>query len=165
MFERSQLLETLGDLQRSSLQLGKSLQKTGAIHIQAEVEKSGPTQRAAKRNRRARKIEGQPVPVDHDLDADLNPNEKITQRSGTLFLGSRPLPPLPQKMSPSQAARLAELLDFLHRHLTAATENIKANDDGTQVTLSYADWQRVLAVQMLLARYVRAVAEPDILNE
>ena len=63
-------------------------------------------------------------------------------------------------MTSSQAARLAELLDFLHRHLTGATENIQANDDGSRVNLSFADWQRILAVQMLLARYVRAVAEP-----
>jgi predicted component of type VI protein secretion system len=102
---------------------------------------------------------------DHDLDFDINPCDKLTAANGHLFLGSRPLPPLPQKMTPSQAARLAELLDFLHRHLTAATENIDANDEGTQVVLSYADWQRVLAVQMVLARYVRAVAEPDVLDE
>jgi hypothetical protein len=102
---------------------------------------------------------------DHDLDFDLNPHDKLTVSNGTLFMGSRPLPPLPQKMSPSQAARLAELLDFLHRNLTQATENIRANDEGSQITLSFADWQRVLAVQMLLARYVRAVAEPDALDE
>ena len=102
---------------------------------------------------------------DHDLDFDLNPQEKITLTAGSLFLGSRPLPPLPQKMTPSQAARLAELFDFLHRHLTSATENINANEDGSSITLRYADWQRVLAMQMILARYVRAVAEPDALNE
>jgi pSer/pThr/pTyr-binding forkhead associated (FHA) protein len=102
---------------------------------------------------------------DHDLDFDLASQEKIIQAVGTLFLGNRPLPPLPQKMSPSQAARLAELLDFLHRHLTVATENIRANDEGTQVTLSYPDWQRILIIQMLLARYVRAIAEPDALEE
>lgn len=102
---------------------------------------------------------------DHDIDFDLNVTDKVTTANGHLFLGNRPLPPLPQKMSPSQAARLAELLDFLHRHLTSATENIRANDDATQVTLGFADWQRVLAVQMLLARYVRAVAEPEVLGE
>jgi pSer/pThr/pTyr-binding forkhead associated (FHA) protein len=102
---------------------------------------------------------------DHDIDFDLSTQDKVTQADGTLFLGNRPLPPLPQKMSPAQAARLAELLDFLHRHLTAATENIRANDEATQVTLSYPDWQRVLAVHMLLARYVRAIAEPDVLEE
>ena len=68
-------------------------------------------------------------------------------------------------MTPSQAARLAEILDFLHRGLTAATEHIQAKEDGSQVTLSYADWQRVLALQMLLARYLRAVAEPEALND
>jgi hypothetical protein len=103
--------------------------------------------------------------IDQELDFDLNVTEKVTVVKGALYLGTKPLPPLPQKMSPSQAARLAELLDFLHRHLTAATENIEANDDGSRITLSYADWQRVMAVQMVLARYVRAVAEPDALEE
>jgi len=102
---------------------------------------------------------------DHDVDFDLNPQDKITVTAGSLFLGSRPLPPLPQKMTPSQAARLAELLDFLHRHLTSATEHIETNEEGSRVTLNYADWQRVLAVQMVLARYVRAVAEPESLDE
>jgi pSer/pThr/pTyr-binding forkhead associated (FHA) protein len=102
---------------------------------------------------------------DHDNDLNLNVKDKITVTQGTLFLGSRPLPPLPQKMTPSQAARLAELLDFLHRHLTLATENIHADEEATQVTLGYADWQRVMAVQMVLARYVRAVAEPETLED
>lgn len=102
---------------------------------------------------------------DHDLSFDLNPTDKLTVSGGTLFIGDRPLPPLPQKLSPSQAARLAELLDFLHRHLTAAIENIRASDDASQITLGYADWQRVQAVQLLLARYTRAVAEPDALSE
>jgi pSer/pThr/pTyr-binding forkhead associated (FHA) protein len=102
---------------------------------------------------------------DHDLDFDLTPAEKITIEKGTLFAGTRPLPPLPEKLTPSQAARLAELLDFLHRHLTSATENIQANDEGVLVTLTYADWQRVMAVQMVLARYVRAVAEPEAIDD
>ena len=102
---------------------------------------------------------------DHDLDFALDPRDKITVTAGSLFLGTRPLPPLPQKMTPSQAARLAELLDFLHRHLTAATENINADDEGAFITLRFGDWQRLMAMQMILARYVRAVAEPDALDE
>ncbi len=102
---------------------------------------------------------------DHDLDFDLSLTDKVTNAGGTLFLGTRPLPPLPQKMSPSQAARIAELLDFLHRHLSNATENIQANEEGNQVALTYSDWQRVLGVQMLLARYCRAIAEPDVLED
>jgi pSer/pThr/pTyr-binding forkhead associated (FHA) protein len=102
---------------------------------------------------------------DHDMEFDINPEDKITLTQGSLFLGNRPLPPLPEKMTPSQAARLAEMLDFLHRHLNTATENIRANEEGTQVTLTFADWQRIQTIQMLLARYVRAVTEPDVLAE
>jgi pSer/pThr/pTyr-binding forkhead associated (FHA) protein len=98
-------------------------------------------------------------------DNDLNVKDKITVTQGRLFLGNRPLPPLPQKMSPAQAYRLAALLDFLHRHLALATENVHADEDGTQITVSYAQWQRVMAIQMVLARFARAVAEPETLGE
>jgi hypothetical protein len=103
--------------------------------------------------------------LENDLDIDLNATAPITATGGNLFLGGKALPPLPQKMTPSQAARLSELLDFLHKHLTNATENIRANDDASQVTLAYNDWQRILGMQMLLARYIRAVSEPDILDQ
>jgi pSer/pThr/pTyr-binding forkhead associated (FHA) protein len=103
--------------------------------------------------------------LDDDDAYNLNVHDKITAAHGKLFQGTRALPPLPEKLSPSQAARLAEILDFLHHHLTMATESIHANDEGTQVHLSFIDWQRVMTIQMLLARYVRAVAEPDILDE
>jgi pSer/pThr/pTyr-binding forkhead associated (FHA) protein len=99
-----------------------------------------------------------------ECDFDLNIKEDVTVNDGGMYIGKNPLPPLPLKMSPAQAARLAEILDFLHHHLTFATEGIRANEEGTQVTLNYSDWQGVLAVQKLLARYLRAVAEPDILD-
>jgi hypothetical protein len=102
--------------------------------------------------------------LENELEFDLNVKDEVTVTDDALFIGNRPLPPLPQKLSPSQAARLAEIIDFLHRGLTCATDNIRANDDATQVTLNFADWQKVLAVQMLLARYLRAVAEPDSLD-
>jgi pSer/pThr/pTyr-binding forkhead associated (FHA) protein len=102
---------------------------------------------------------------EQDLDFDLNVKHQVSLTSDALFIGNKALPPLPQKMTPSQAARFAEILDFLHRGLTNSTENIQAKDDGTQVSLGFADWQKVLAIQMLLSRYLRAVAEPDTLNQ
>jgi pSer/pThr/pTyr-binding forkhead associated (FHA) protein len=102
---------------------------------------------------------------DHDLEFDLNLHDEVVVADGNLFLGNRPLPPLPQKLTPAQAARFAEILDLLHRALTQATDNIQANDEGTEVRLGFGDWQKVLAVQMLLARYLRAVTEPDALTE
>jgi pSer/pThr/pTyr-binding forkhead associated (FHA) protein len=102
--------------------------------------------------------------LENELDFDLNVKDEITITDDALFIGNKALPPLPQKMSPSQAARLAEILDFLHRGLSYGLENIHASEDGTQVNLNYADWQKVMAVQMLLARYLRAIAEPDTLE-
>ncbi len=70
------------------------------------------------------------------------------------------VPPLPQKLSPSQAARLAEILDYLHKGLTTAVENIEANEEGTEVRIGFSEWQTIQAVQMLLARYARSISEP-----
>jgi pSer/pThr/pTyr-binding forkhead associated (FHA) protein len=123
---------------------GKALQADGPATIQAGT------------------LAGQ---MENDFDFDLNVHQHVSITREALFIGNRALPPLPQKLTPSQAARIAEILDFLHRGLTAATENIQAKDDGTQVSLAYTDWQKALAVQMLLARYLRAVAEPDTLND
>ena len=71
------------------------------------------------------------------------------------------VPPMPHKLSGAQAARLSEIFDYLHRGLTSAVENIEANDDGTEVKLGFAEWQTVQAVQMLLARFGRGIADPD----
>ena len=71
------------------------------------------------------------------------------------------MPPLPLKLTGSQAARLAEVFDHLHRGLTNTCENIEANEDGTEIRLGFAEWQTVQAVQMMLARYGRMVAEPE----
>jgi len=102
--------------------------------------------------------------VDMNLEFEVN-DEPVHSTREALYIGNKSLPPLPLKLTPSQSARVAEIIDFLHQGLTQATENIQAKEDGTQVTLQYADWQRVLAVQMLLARYLRMVADPPELEE
>jgi pSer/pThr/pTyr-binding forkhead associated (FHA) protein len=71
------------------------------------------------------------------------------------------IPPLPQKLSGAQSARIAEIFDYLHRGITSAVENIDSNEEGTEVKLGFQEWQTIQAVQMLLARYGRQIAEPD----
>ncbi len=100
--------------------------------------------------------------VDEAFDLPIDGNEEMAVTDEALYIGNRELPPLPLNLALAQAARLTEILDTLHRHLARATENLHGNDDGTQITLDFASWQKVLAVQMLLARYVRAVAEPEV---
>jgi hypothetical protein len=94
-----------------------------------------------------------------DLKFDVDDQVKVTD--GGLIIGNREFPPLPLQLSPSQAARLAEILDFLHRAMAQATEKVRANEDGTQIVLDYGTWQKILAVELLLARYHRAVADPE----
>ncbi len=105
------------------------------------------------------------APLEFDADVNLNPKEVTAFTPEALFLGQLPLPPMPQKLTPSQAARVAEIFDLLHRGLSSATENIEANEEGTQVTLSFGDWQRVLAIQGLLALYLRAITDPEALSQ
>jgi len=90
---------------------------------------------------------------------DLNAEEDEADRFWAAV--EEHLPALPTKLSPSQAARVAELLDFLHRGLTSALYDLRPTDEGTAVTIPYPEWQKIQAVQMLLARYLRGVADPD----
>ena len=101
------------------------------------------------------------VPGD-DLGFDLNALNSGNY-GADLTWGSRDgeMPPMPQKVTPAQAARLAEIFDFLHRGLTSALENIESNEDGTLVRINFNEWQTIQTVQLFLARYMRAVAEPE----
>jgi pSer/pThr/pTyr-binding forkhead associated (FHA) protein len=110
------------------------------------------------------RAEAMPAHTEPNVEFDLNLKDDITTVNGEIYVGAKPLPPLPQKLSPAQAARLAEILDFLHRGLSFATEHMRSNDDGTVVQLNYADWQKVMAVQLLLARYLRSISEPESLS-
>jgi FHA domain len=89
---------------------------------------------------------------------------EVTQRAdkmvGEWSARDEDIPPLPHKLTGAQSARLAEILDYLHQGLTSAVENIDCNEDGTEVKIGFNEWQTIQAVQMLLARYSRAVAEP-----
>lgn len=70
-------------------------------------------------------------------------------------------PPLPNKLTAAQSARLSEIFDYLHRGLTSAVENIESNEDGTEVKIGFNEWQTIQAVQLLLAKYGRAIGEPE----
>ncbi len=101
------------------------------------------------------------VPGD-DLDFDVgDPGFGSTRSESYWGASDADRPPLPQKLTASQAARLAEVFDYLHRGITIAVDNIDANEDGTVVRLSFNEWQTIQTVQLFLARYMRAVAEPD----
>lgn len=100
-------------------------------------------------------------PASPSFEPDSDPMEGISiTKGGTLEVPPQTLPPLPRKLAPAQVARLSEILEFLHTGISRATDKLEANEEGTEITLGFNDWQRILAVQMLLARYIRAIADP-----
>lgn len=123
--------------------------------------------KASERPVKASAAEGGTVPGSvpgDDMHFDFGPAGATNAGDRTAYDWGRSetdMPPLPQRMSASQSARLAEIFDFLHRGLALAGENIHANEDGSEVRIGFAEWQSIQATQMFLARYMRAVADPD----
>lgn len=98
---------------------------------------------------------------DAELQFAITEQDKVVSTPDSLLIGNYEFPPLPQKLSPSQGARLSEIVNLLHRMLAQITQQVTVNDEATQVTLDFATWQRLLQLEMLLARYHRAVTDPD----
>ncbi len=101
----------------------------------------------------------EPVLKDADLDFAVDDELRITHNG--LFIGDREFPPLPRNLGPSQGARLSEILTLVHRSLAHLLERVRVNENAGQATLSFATWQKMLAIEALLARYLRAITEPD----
>ena len=99
-----------------------------------------------------------------DLDFALNAQD-LSQDPPEWRARDTDLPPLPQRLAPAQAARIAEILDYLHRGLASACEQVAANEESAQIRIPFPEWQKIQAVEMLLARYLRAIAEPETLVE
>ena len=70
-------------------------------------------------------------------------------------------PSLPSRLSPAQAARLAEVVEFLHRALAEATGDVQIPLQATEARLPLASWQQVQAVLTILSRYCRQISNPD----
>ena len=69
-------------------------------------------------------------------------------------------PPLPDRLSPAQAAELAEMLDYVQAVLRAATETAVVRPGGETVEIDFPHWQAVLELQASLAGLLRQIGEP-----
>ena len=69
-------------------------------------------------------------------------------------------PELPERLSPGQAAQIAEMLEYFHirlRHLIASVKEVPESED---VTLEQRQWQNLLDLQGKVAEYLRSIGEP-----
>jgi pSer/pThr/pTyr-binding forkhead associated (FHA) protein len=69
-------------------------------------------------------------------------------------------PELPDRMTPGQAAQLAEILEYLHIRLRNLIQTARVDGQEGRVTIDYRRWQSLLDLQSRLAEYMRHVAEP-----
>ena len=69
-------------------------------------------------------------------------------------------PELPERMTPGQAAQLAELLEFLHLRLRNLIAAVQVDSKLTDVKLDLRQWQALIDLQARLSEYLRQVGEP-----
>jgi pSer/pThr/pTyr-binding forkhead associated (FHA) protein len=76
------------------------------------------------------------------------------------YLFNHETPELPDDMTPTQAAQLAELIDYLRLRIRGLIAAAKEDKSG-RVTLGAVPWQKLLDVNSRLAEMVRQIGEPD----
>lgn len=92
------------------------------------------------------------------LDFDLNLCDESDMQA---TLHSLEPPELPDRMSPGQAAQLAELLEYLHIRIRNLLNSVRMDGKGERVNLDLHQWQSLLDLQSRLAEYLRAVSDPN----
>lgn len=91
-----------------------------------------------------------------DSDIPWKDNEDIQE----LFFALQP-PGLPERLSPGQAAQLAEVIDYLLVTIRHLINSVKEEKNSERVGLDALQWQNLVDLQCRLAEYLRKIGEPD----
>jgi pSer/pThr/pTyr-binding forkhead associated (FHA) protein len=92
------------------------------------------------------------------LDFELNWREGDDLHATLHALES---PELPERLGPTQAAQLAELLGYVHIRIRNVLETVNVEKRADRVTLEQRQWQNLLDMQARLATYLRAIGYPE----
>ena len=76
------------------------------------------------------------------------------------LLGLEP-PRLPERMSPGQAAQLAEVIEFLHMHIRSVVSDVEIDPHLNRIVLTNKQWQKVLDAQAHLAELLFKISDPE----
>jgi pSer/pThr/pTyr-binding forkhead associated (FHA) protein len=91
------------------------------------------------------------------LDFELNWSEDADLQATIHALEP---PELPERLTPGQAAQLAEVLEFLHLRLRNLIGASQVDSKTSKVTVELRQWQALIDMQSRLAEYLREVGEP-----
>ena len=92
--------------------------------------------------------------------SDVVVADQSWQQDSRLLLGGAP-PRLPERLSPGQAAQLAEVLEFLHSHTRQIALESKVDRNSKQVLMPTEKWQRLLDAHAHLSEYMRKISDPS----
>ena len=95
------------------------------------------------------------------------PNQTVSLGAGGLLDPPEPLfpggpPDLPDSLRPVQTAQVSDLLSYFHEQVATIIESGRENMNSRapEMRADYATWQRLLHLEMELARYLRKIALP-----
>ena len=69
-------------------------------------------------------------------------------------------PEMPSRLSPGQAAQMAEIMEFIHARLRSLM-NSATKVDADTMALSFRKWQSLLDLQSRVAEYIRRIGDPQ----
>ena len=93
-------------------------------------------------------------------EKDIAVADQNWQQDSRLLLSGEP-PRLPERLSPGQAAQLAEVLEFLHSHTRQIALESKVDRHNKQVSMPSEKWQRLLDAHAHLSEYMRKISDPS----
>jgi pSer/pThr/pTyr-binding forkhead associated (FHA) protein len=91
------------------------------------------------------------------LDFEVGCGDESSPRTPMHTLSA---PELPDRLSPGQAAQLAEVLEFLHIRIRHLLSTVSVDAQAERVSLDTRRWQGLLDLQARLAAYIRQIGEP-----
>src|SRR5262249_57831359 len=136
------------------------------IHVGRSVLLFGSREQIAQRLANLRTGEGESgADVEHtskaanisSLDFELNWSEDADLQA---TIHSLEPPELPERLTPGQAAQLAELLEFLHLRLRNLISAVHTDSKSNKINLEPRQWQALIDLQAPLAKYPMQAGEP-----
>ena len=92
--------------------------------------------------------------------SDVAVADQNWQKDSRLLLPGEP-PRLPDRLSPGQAAQLAEVLEFLHSHTRQIALESKVDRHNKQAIIPAEKWQRLLDAHAHISEYMRKISDPS----
>ena len=96
-----------------------------------------------------------------DEISDVAVADKSWQKDSRLLLSDDTPPGLPERLSPGQAAQLAEVLEFLHSHTRQIALESKVDRRNKKIEIPTEKWQRLIDAHAHLSEYLRKISDPS----